>query len=328
MTKDSIVQPLTNMEWLACETNDDGFRIRKIACILWALRKALQELRTFYQGFNKPGTLQTRPKLTDSHPRFYPFVTSFSVDGQTITFAYLGHLKHHPTCLTFKAKITHIPNKRKSLPFQEGSQVVVKFASRYGTEIHQFLANLGFAPALYHVGNVSEWEWAVKPTFRQPPADLGIDLGCSFIVVMAFVETTSNVVNLPKELRAQQVARVLYHLHSTGFVIGDLQLPNIFFDGQRAKFVDFNWAGRFDPRKSEAKENLVGVPPLVQEKVKSLPSLSRGFAQFPVTVRSTLFEEEELALEPILPRHDWKRWRMCFPLDPDQEDRILRGLCK
>ena len=54
LTKDIIVQCLTSMEWLANLTTNDSARVLKLAGILWALRKILEELKKFYQDLADP----------------------------------------------------------------------------------------------------------------------------------------------------------------------------------------------------------------------------------------------------------------------------------
>lgn len=317
LTKDVIVQRLTSMEWLVCSTTDESARVVKVACIFWALRKTLEKLKKFYHDLaNLPHI-----KLTDSHPRFYPFPTSFLMKAQTITFTYLHPLESHTTCVAFKVKIR---TDCKDLPFKKGSIVVVKFASKYGEEAHRFLADHKLAPDLYYVGKVPEWEPAIKA--GQPRVDLktqGVTFGVSLMVVMAFIKPSKNT--LAEELKAQQVANILYLLHSSGFVFGDLRPPNILFDGQHINLIDFDWAGYFNPRDAETDDNLEGVPLLVQEKITSLHPKTE-IARFPYNVLSELFREANLCLKPILPRHDWKMWRTHFPLAREREDMILQNL--
>ena len=67
---------------------------------------------------------------------------------------------------------------------------------------------------------------------RRPPADWkthGLTFGVSLMLAMPFVETSNKRPH--KGLDAQQVEKVLYHLHSAGIVFGDLRYPRIFFDG-------------------------------------------------------------------------------------------------
>ena len=319
LTKNVIIQRLTSMEWLADSTTDDSTRVLKVAGILWALRKTLEKLKKFYQDLADP--LLPHIKLTDSHPRFYPFPTSFPMKGQTITFAYLHPLESHATCVAFKVKIR---TDCKDLPFKKGSILVVKFASKYGTNVHHFLADRKFAPALYYIGKVPEWEPAIKA--GQPLVNLktqSVTFGVSLMVVMAFMKPSKKPP--AEELKAQQVANILYLLHSSGFVFGDLRPPNILFDGQHINLIDFDWTGYFNPRDAEIDDNSEGVPLLVQEKIKSLRPRTE-IAQFPYNVLSKLFGEERLRLKPILPRHDWKMWRTHFPLAREQEDMILQNL--
>jgi len=319
MTQRIIVQRLTSMEWLVCSSTDEGAQILHVASVLWAVRQTVHKLKHFYLDLSK-ATPQPVEKLRSLHPRFYPTPTTFPCNGQNITFSYLGPLQTHPTCVTFKAKITDMPTGSTCKDLRKGSTVVIKFVSIYGEDVHRFLEDHQVAPALYYVGKVPEWEWAI--TALQPPTGTqthSLTFGRPFMVAMAFVESKRP----DKDLEGQQVARILHLLHTAGFVFGDLRAPNIIFDGKGVKLIDFDWGGCFNPE--QAKRNLQGVPLLVQEKLMS-PTLSdlanTEFARYPINICKDLFHEEALA--PILPSHDWKMWRMLYGLTSDQGDAILR----
>jgi len=241
--------------------------------------------------------------LNDSHPRFYPSVTSFMVGEQMIKFAYVSPLEYHPTCVKFEVKIT---TECQGLPFQNRSQVVVKFMSRYRADIYWFLADLGFAPTLYHIGEVPDWKWAIK--VLQLHVELGeghgLAFGSALMVVMAFVEMGEKVgieQKLPKSA-VHQVAKILNHLDSAGYIFSDLWLPNIISKHctQHVKLIDFNWTGRFNHCSPTALEGI----PSVQEKIKALKSTHKepiSIVCLLLSVASLLFCEKNLGLKSILP---------------------------
>lgn len=111
--------------------------------------------------------------------------------------------------------------------------VYVKFVDRYGVEVHEHLAKLGFAPKLWWFGEV---------------------VGGAFMVVMDEVKgrTVQDYLDdkdtlLEKDLIGLDVA--LGHLRSGHFVHGDLRPPNVVMrvndDGTTtAVLIDFDWAGK------------------------------------------------------------------------------------
>jgi len=94
------------------------------------------------------------------------------------------------------------------------------------------------------------------------------------MVVMEFVENAKLEVLTKKDL-AQQVAKIIYCLHCAGLAFGDVRPPNILVDLhlKHVKFIDFNWAGQFDPRLSETEANLEGVPGIIHGKIKAMEDL-------------------------------------------------------
>lgn len=140
------------------------------------------------------------------------------------------------------------------------------------------------------------------------------------MVVMAFVEPK----HLDNDLEGKQVAHILHLLHGAGFVFGDLRRPNILFNGECVKLINFDWAGHFNPE--QAKSNLSGVPLLIWEEIMDAtwPDLvNTEFARYPINITSHFFPEECLA--PILPWHDWSMWKALYGLSCDQGDMILRN---
>ena len=155
MTQRVIVQHLTSMEWLVCSSTDEGARILHVASVLWAVRQTVEKLKCFYLDLSKAAP-QPVDKLRSLHPRFYPTPSAFPCNGQNITFSDLSPLQTHPTCVTFKAKITDMPTGSTCKDLRKGSIVVIKFMSKYREDVHRFLENHRFALALYYIGKVPE----------------------------------------------------------------------------------------------------------------------------------------------------------------------------
>ncbi len=106
----------------------------------------------------------------------------------------------------------------------------------------------------------------------------------------------------------------------------DLRPPNVLLDRlmQHIKFIDFNWAGRFDPCLSTSDSG--GVPLCIQDKIRKMnPSLRTPATRFPLNILLSTFNDHSLGLKSILPRHDWKMWRIhfCSVMDICDPDQIL-----
>jgi hypothetical protein len=143
-----------------------------------------------------------------------------------------------------------------------GEKVVVKFVARYGEQVHRFLAEQAYAPALRYYGPIPipdapQFEPSLGPAEMARP---GLALGFErmHMVVMNYVETFR-----PPENAYEQVREVLLRLNSEGYIFGDLRRPNILFDPEgNVKFIDFNWCGRYDACIQDE-----GLPDGVQEQI-------------------------------------------------------------
>ena len=118
-----------------------------------------------------------------------------------------------------------IPGLRKPLfratRKDTGKDVVVKFVSHCGAEVHQTLADCNLAPDIY--------------------AHMAV--GAMIMVIMEYSEGEW----WPEHPSAQQkknLQAIAAKLESTGFVHGDLRTPNILVQGDSVLVVDFDWAGR------------------------------------------------------------------------------------
>ena len=116
---------------MALSSTEEDIRVYVNARVLVALRNCLIKLQTFYT------TLQDAPFIASQpHPRYFPYSTTFMAeDGSLTRFRYLASLEEDAACVTYLANETGVAVK-----------VVVKFAARYGKEVHEFLARKGYAP--------------------------------------------------------------------------------------------------------------------------------------------------------------------------------------
>jgi hypothetical protein len=131
------------------------------------------------------------------------------------------------------------------LPVQDGSSdIVVKFVTRYGTDVHKFLASEDHAPRLRYCGPLSGTN---SLDGEHAPATLSsqqfpvLSLGPMQMVVMNYV---SHLGVTPPDV-FQQIQAVLYKLHRSGYVFGDLRAQNVLFDEDgKVKFIDFDECSR------------------------------------------------------------------------------------
>ena len=175
--------------------------------------------------------------------------------------------------------------------------MVVKFVTRYGKEVHEFLAREGWAPKLRYYGPLRET--GLPDDFPRPAqhAPLGLRLNVMHMVVMDHVDPQ---LKLPQNARPQ-VKKVLTRLHAQGYVIGDLRPPNILFDANgQVKFIDFDWCGRYD-RDPQAE---------LQEQIENMDRAQVGdetYAYYPLTMsrEEGMWTADMKPLRQIRPKHDW-----------------------
>ncbi|KAH9053957.1 hypothetical protein EDB83DRAFT_2552759 [Lactarius deliciosus] len=228
-----IVQPLTAMHWMVLSKREEDNQVYHSARVLVTLRNCLVKLQTFYRALESPSTfIANKP-----HPRYFPYPTSFTAEDED------------PACVSYLAEIPNEPSTtRDSGPVK----VVVKFVSRYGKEVHEFLACKGWAPTLRYCGLLPETEhYSVFPGPAQsvPSGLRGIFFTgpaqsappAMHMIVMDYIDALPNT---PPDVRGQ-IRTILILLHAEGYVFGDLRKPNILFDAYgKVKPIDFDWCGR------------------------------------------------------------------------------------
>jgi hypothetical protein len=237
-----------------------------VARIFVALRETLPALREFYQEIYtvKPIDLSKPDK---PHPRLYPYPSSFQKDGREINFTYVRALQEDAGCVAFRAKAEGA----------EPQDIVIKFVSRYGQDVHSFLATNGLAPQLHYFGPLPDL--ATSAVLR--PQDI---LPLMYMVVMDYIEQRPT---LPDDAR-KQIEDALRILHDEGYVLGDLREPNILFDESgKLKLIDFDWAGRY------------------KKDTDASPVSDKCFARYPLGLSSDIkWPQGAGDLELILPQHD------------------------
>ncbi|GMF37083.1 unnamed protein product [Phytophthora lilii] len=115
---------------------------------------------------------------------------------------------------------------RLRFPLQDENEVIVKFAKRYGKEVHQYYSDAGFAPALLCCESLpSDWTFVVME--RLPLTSL----------VRAEADQT---------MVRDQLREIRSTLAAAAFVHGDLRESNVMWDPVelRVVLVDFDWSGK------------------------------------------------------------------------------------
>ena len=266
---------------------------------LCALRDCIQEVPEYWQQLASRMSIHDSPAITSKHPRFFPYPSSYNDGSKTVHFRYIRRLEMDDICQTFLAKT-------------DDKQVVVKFVSTYGVEVHEYLHRERYAPELYYFDLLPGY-----PTnLLRPHLPPDIPYIKMYMVVMEYIPPRPYP---SRDILVLQLQDALAKLHEKGFVFGDLRPPNVLFDGERVRLIDFNWAGRYNVDEE------VRVPTDVQERIKAItnPSLSNTasllpniafshsspsnttYARYPVFMSNTISWPDGVGpRDYILPWHD------------------------
>ncbi|KAI9435035.1 hypothetical protein H4582DRAFT_1817874 [Lactarius indigo] len=292
-----IVQHLTDMEWMVLSSTEEDNRVYRIAKVFVALRNCLSKLEAFYNSLDGASPfIANQP-----HPRYFPYPSSFTAeDGSVTHFRYLKSLEEHATCVTYLAET--LSNEHSSMAVPE--KVIVKFVSRYGKEVHEFLAREKYAPSLRYYGPLSETR--LSGVFPRPtPPSLPLRSNIMHMVVMDYIDARHNA---PDNASAQ-IETILTRLHSEGYVFGDLRKPNILFDTDgKVKLIDFNWCGRYNMDITDEK-----LPDNVRKHIEQnkkrvqVEGGSHTYAYYPLSMSTLegMWATGMVRLTPIRPIHDW-----------------------
>ncbi|DAZ94907.1 TPA: hypothetical protein N0F65_003077 [Lagenidium giganteum] len=132
---------------------------------------------------------------------------------------------------------------------QDGNEVIVKFAKRYGMEVHQYCSSAGFAPALICCESLPNgWFFVVME--RLP------------LIPLSRVEVNDRMVR-------HQLIEIKSHLAAASLVHGDLRENNVMWDPvkHRVVLIDFDWSG---------KDGTDTYPPFMNPEIMWPPGAESG----------------------------------------------------
>ncbi|KIM25769.1 hypothetical protein M408DRAFT_73816 [Serendipita vermifera MAFF 305830] len=223
LVDDAVAQPLTDYIWLGGDADIEA-QIDKVAKVLFALKRSLESLETYYQYLSPspdPGNIAY----------LNPCITSYSTDTESMEFTYNGRMFPRGSRAVFSAQSF------------SGLNLVVKFTTKYNCDAHRLLANSGLAPKLYYASSC--------------PAVPGYTM-----VVMERIGMDATVLGWQArtEEMYKTVEQAVHLLHASDYVFGDLRLVNIVVDkGGGVYLVDFDWCGKENVDRYPATLNDTGA---------------------------------------------------------------------
>ncbi|GLD98983.1 hypothetical protein PINS_up007701 [Pythium insidiosum] len=229
--EDAICEPLVMSFPLLFFDNE--WLMVSLTRVCASLKTALQELTNECHQF---ATCISRRKIvntTDLDRLGFPYKDSFELNGATASLQYVNVVQR----FVFVAKL------------QDGNEVIVKFAKRYGKQVHQYCADAGFAPALLCCESLpSGWTFVVME--RLP------------LISLARAKADQTMVR-------DQLRDIRSTLAAASFVHGDLRECNVMWDpvAIRVVLVDFDWAG---------KDGAATYPPFMNGEIAWPPGAESG----------------------------------------------------
>ena len=198
--------------------NDREFKDRvPLYAVFSAARDLLASLNTDAENFVKLPPLAIPP----THRRF-PNIQSllrFPNGKERIQFQITESLGDHLQHTLLYVAFTLGPRSKT---------ILVKFARKYGKDLHQFCANEGYAPALL--------------AFEQLPGDW-VGVAMEYFPLASCVDE-SPLLQDCGDTWLDQMGKMVKQFHSNGYVHGDLRVPNFIVDGERLLLVDFDWGDK------------------------------------------------------------------------------------
>lgn len=195
------------------------FWIDQITRVFCALRKANNHLDEYCGQIPK---FQVSKEVT-RQARF-PFLKKYkSASEELMNIEYINRIDSESRKLVFLVKGS------------EGIMHILKFATSYNAEVHNFCFNKGFAPKLIKVDNIENTDYR--------------------FIIMEYLDGFNIISDVWHELNEKEktelkveILNVVNIMHDNNFVHGDLRFNNIMakldLNGKWVvKFIDFDWAG-------------------------------------------------------------------------------------
>lgn len=210
-----IIEPLTDYLWIG--GGDVGDPILRFARLFRVLKEGLERLHSHYAGLPINPFRPSKPNPS----RFYPFIRSFSVNGNPVDFQYERRLAEQPNPM-FAGSTTL------------GQKIIIKFVTDYHVLAHRILEVEDLAPKLLYYSGEDELAPSLSPYH---------------MVVMEYLDgNTAHDIYSDKPLPTHLfriVRRAIRLLHENNIVFGDLRPQNIMISGDRSKarLIDFDWCG-------------------------------------------------------------------------------------
>lgn len=179
------------------------------ACV--ALKRAVRELtEECEQRVASSRNLARWQQTIDLDRLRFPYKDAFEVNRATISLRYVKVVQR----FVFVAKV------------QDGNEVIVKFAKRYGMEVHQYCSNAGFAPRLICCESLPNG-WVFVVMEKLPLIPLARAKGNGMMV-------------------RDQLLEIKRGLAAASFVHGDLRENNVMWNPvtNRVALIDFDWSGK------------------------------------------------------------------------------------
>ncbi|RUS32659.1 kinase-like domain-containing protein [Jimgerdemannia flammicorona] len=199
--------------------------VLEVAFMFKALKIALDDLEEFYHRLITPEAKVNRNQL------LFPYYNNVRIEETIYKLTYVTKLEGR-----------NIFQATMNIDTESSRDVVVKFTKRYSEDCHRACYHLRISPELLACEKLS---------------------GGWYVVVMEFLKNHTTLFSLAqKNLLAltmwPSIEDAVRKMHRTGFVHGDLRLPNIMWalDGS-IKIIDFDWAG---------KDSQVTYPPLLNRE--------------------------------------------------------------
>jgi serine/threonine protein kinase len=214
------VEPLVPGLELATHWKERSAR-NAIASCFDAFVLAIENIQAHYGSIEAAAQAnQAHLKYNFQEARGYPFLTSYSDEGQEITFTYDKRLDEDK--LLFSATIN---------PPGSG-ECIVKFTSQYSKAAHDYLASHCLAPRIWKWIRISADWTAVVMDKSKYQVLFGLWLS-----------------KAERDKIQRKVQSIVRTLHEGGFVHGDIRDVNLLIDRASLEsdvmvhLIDFDWAG-------------------------------------------------------------------------------------